>query len=262
MEIYWISGSPFAWRVLLTAEVKGIPYEGKLLEASKGELKTPEFLAINPLGRVPAIRDGNFTLHESLAIMVYLDRKHPNPPLFGRTAEEAGRIFELISEFNSDFWPPGQRLIRSIFFGPPLAAEEAKEMREKIHVGLARLEGYAEGGVWMAGPDLTAADIVAYPNLNLLLRASRRPEAVPLALGLDGFETRFPGIATWMQRVEQLPGYDKTYTPHLAAGIAPPTGAPPPPGVPVFWRGARSRLLRHRPRSWRFAIPRSLAAAP
>ena len=83
VEIYWISGSPFSWRVLLTAEVKGIPYEGKLLEASKGEHKTPEFLAINPLGRVPAIRDGNFTLHESLAIMIYLDRKHPNPPLFG-----------------------------------------------------------------------------------------------------------------------------------------------------------------------------------
>jgi hypothetical protein len=60
VEIYWISGSPFAWRVLLTAEVKGVPYEGKLLEASKGELKSPEFLAINPLGRVPAIRDGNF----------------------------------------------------------------------------------------------------------------------------------------------------------------------------------------------------------
>ena len=97
MEIYWISGSPMAWRVLLTAEVKGIPYEGKLLEASKGELKTPEFLAINPLGRVSAIRDGNFTLHESRAIMVYLDRENPNPPLFGRTAEEAGQIFQCIS---------------------------------------------------------------------------------------------------------------------------------------------------------------------
>ena len=109
VEIYWVSRSPFAWRVLLTAEVKGIPYEGKLLEASKGELKTPEFLAINPFGRVPAIRDGNFTLHESLAIMVYLDCKHPNPPLFGRTAEEAGRIFQCISEFISDFGPSGQR---------------------------------------------------------------------------------------------------------------------------------------------------------
>jgi glutathione S-transferase len=179
VEIYWISGSPFAWRVLLTAEVKGIPYEGKLLESSKGELKTPEFLAINPLGRVPAIRDGNFTLHESLAIMVYLDRKHPNPPLFGRTAEEAGRIFERISEFISDFWPPSHRVNRSIFFGPPLAAEEAKEVREKIHLGLARLEGYAEGGVWFAGPELTAADIVAYPHLkgnNLPLRCNLRAD--------------------------------------------------------------------------------------
>src|ERR1700730_11537843 len=192
VEIYWISGSPFAWRVLLTAEVKGIPYEGKLLEASKGELKTPEFLAINPLGRVPAIRDGNFTLHESLAIMVYLDRKHPNPPLFGRTAEEAGRIFERISEFISDFWPPGQRLIRSIFFGPPLAADEAKEEREKIHLSLARLEECAESGVWLAGFDLTAADIVAYPGLKLLLRASRRPEAAPLALGLTTSRHAFP----------------------------------------------------------------------
>ena len=87
-------------------------------------------------------------------------------------------------------------------------------MREKIHLSLARLEECAESGVWLAGPDLTAADIVAYPNLNLLLRASRRPEAVPLALGLDGFETRFPDIAAWMQRVEQLPGYEKTYPPH------------------------------------------------
>jgi hypothetical protein len=51
-------------------------------------------------------------------------------------------------------------------------------------------------------------------KLKLLLRASRRPEAVPLALGLDGFETPFPGIATWMQRVEQLPDYEKTYPPH------------------------------------------------
>jgi glutathione S-transferase len=185
VEIYWISGSPFAWRVLLTAEVKGIPYEGKLLEASNGGLKTPEFVAINPLGRVPALRDSNFTLHESLAIMVYLGRKHPNPPLFGRTAEEAGRIFERISEFISDFWPPGQRLIRSIFFGPPLGTDEAKEVREKIHLSLAQLEGYVESNAWMAGPDLTAADIVAYPSLMLLLRASRRPEAAPLELGLD-----------------------------------------------------------------------------
>jgi glutathione S-transferase len=87
-------------------------------------------------------------------------------------------------------------------------------VREKIHLTLARLEGYAEGGAWIAGPDLTAADNVAYPGLKLLLLAARRPEAAPLELGLDDFGTRFPGIAAWMQRVEQLPGCEKTYPPH------------------------------------------------
>jgi len=138
--------------------------------------------------------------------------------LFGCTAEEAGRIFQCISEFISDFGPSNQRLGRSIFFGPPLKAEEAKEVREKIHLSLAQLERYAVGGAWMAGPDLTAADIVAYPGLKLLLRAAQRPEAAPLALGLDGFETSFPGIAAWMHRVEQLPGYEKTYPPHWRQG--------------------------------------------
>jgi hypothetical protein len=103
------------------------------LQASKGELKTPEFLAINPLGRVPALRDGDYTLHESLAIMVYLDRKHPSPPLFGRTAKEDGRIYQHISESISDFWPSSQRVIRSILFGPPLGADEARAEREKVH---------------------------------------------------------------------------------------------------------------------------------
>src|SRR4051812_19147162 len=92
LQIYWGSGSPYAWRVLLAAELKRIPYESKLLEFSKGDLKTPEFLALNPRGKVPVIRDGDFVLAESMAIMAYLDRKQPEPPLFGRTAEETGRI--------------------------------------------------------------------------------------------------------------------------------------------------------------------------
>ena len=102
-EIYWISGSPFSWRVLLTAEVKGIPYEGKLLRVSKGDLKTPKFLAINPLGRAPALRDGDFTLHWFPCDHGLSGPQAPSPPLFGRTAEEAGRIFQCISEFDLRF---------------------------------------------------------------------------------------------------------------------------------------------------------------
>src|SRR5215813_8198463 len=81
LEIYWGSGSPFAWRVLLAAELKRIPYESRLLEFSKGDLKTPEFLALNPRGKVPVIRDGDVVLAESLAIIAYLERKHPDRAL-------------------------------------------------------------------------------------------------------------------------------------------------------------------------------------
>jgi glutathione S-transferase len=64
------------------------------------------------------------------------------------------------------------------------------------------------------GPELTAADIVAYPGLKFLLRVSQRPEAGPLELGLDGFDRRFPSMAAWMRRVERLKGYENTYPPH------------------------------------------------
>ena len=52
LEIYWGSGSPNAWRVLLTAELKKIPYESKMLEFSKEDHKKPEFIALNPRGRL------------------------------------------------------------------------------------------------------------------------------------------------------------------------------------------------------------------
>ena len=105
IELYWGSGSPFAWRVMLTLEIKGLPYQSKLLEFSKQQHKAPEYLALNPRGKVPALKDGDFAVYESLAIMAYLDRKYPQPPLFGTTAEETGSIWQMICEAESYLAP-------------------------------------------------------------------------------------------------------------------------------------------------------------
>jgi len=101
IELYWGSGSPFAWRVMLTLEVKGLEYESKLLEFSKGDHKTPAYLKLNPRGKVPTLKDGDFVLYESLAIMSYIDRKYPDPPLFGKTPEETGLIWRWLAECES-----------------------------------------------------------------------------------------------------------------------------------------------------------------
>jgi glutathione S-transferase len=117
LEVYWASGSPFSWRVLLTLEVKQLSYQSKLLTFSRREHKSPEYLALNPRGKVPTLKEGDFLLYESLAIMAYLDSKYPERPLFGRTPREVGTIARLISENISYVCDPIGKIVGPLFSG-------------------------------------------------------------------------------------------------------------------------------------------------
>src|SRR5436190_23236563 len=123
IEVFMISGSPFAWRVLLALELKGLAYETRVLEMSKGEHKSPAYLAINPRGRVPTLRDGDTVVYESLAILAYLDRRYPTPPLFGATPREAGLVWQTVCETLSDLDGPAESYTVPLYFGR--AAEDA-----------------------------------------------------------------------------------------------------------------------------------------
>lgn len=213
LEIYWAAGSPYAWRVMLAAEIKRIPYEAKLLEFSKGDLKTPQFLAINPRGKVPALRDGDFTLSESLAMLAYLDRKYPEPPLFGRTPEEAGRIALAIADFESYVREPIS-VVNRWLFGDKTRTPEVDEAHTKVLAEVQRFEERIGKGPWLVGTTPTAADIVWFPAMRTLVRAGVRNQARTTELGLYPLAEKFPNIAAFIARVEALPGYDKTFPPH------------------------------------------------
>ncbi len=101
IEIYWGSGSPYSWRVLLALEYKRLAYDSHLLQFSKQEHKSPQLLRMNPRGRVPVLKDGDYVVFESLACLLYLDRKYPDYPLFGTSAEEAGTIMRVICEYQA-----------------------------------------------------------------------------------------------------------------------------------------------------------------
>jgi len=215
IEVFWGSGSQYAWRVLLALEVKRLPYESHVLQFSKREHKAPEYLALNPRGRVPTLRDGNFVLSESLAILAYLDRKVPEPPLFGRTPEETGQVWRAISEYLSYLDGPAFEVVRPFFFGE--SAKKADAIRvaiPKVHDELGRLEAALARGSWLVGDALSAADLVVYPGVMSLVRAASKPDAASFDLGVLPLGARYPQIEAWTQQVERLPGYDRTYPPH------------------------------------------------
>ncbi len=215
LELYWGSGSPFAWRVMLTLEVKGVPYESKLLEFSKEDHKSSGYLRLNPRGKVPTLKDGEFVLYESLAIMAYLDRKYPDPPIFGKTPQETGQIWRSISETESYLGLAGNKLVTAIFFGKGLEKPDelqaaAATMREE----LSRLDTALAHSDWLVGSQVSAADIALFPLIQLILRAASKDAAKSLNLGLLPLGQSYPNIAAWVRRVEAIPGYEKTYPPH------------------------------------------------
>lgn len=117
LTFYYGSGSPYAWRVWLALEHKQLPYEQKVMSFSAGDLTKPDFLAINPRHKVPAIVDDGFALYESQAILEYLDERYPAPPrlLSGDLRRRAviRRIIQEADQYLSAAFDP---LLEQIFF--------------------------------------------------------------------------------------------------------------------------------------------------
>jgi glutathione S-transferase len=214
LEVIWGSGSPFAWRVLLTLEVKGLGYESRLLEFSRGDHRSPEHLALNPRGRVPVLRDGDYVLSESLAIMAYLDRKYPEPPIFGRSAEETGLIWKAISEFQSYLWPLEERIVLPPFGIRPFDAVDMQAAAGELHGELSGMEQAVSRGGWLAVERLSAADLAVYPFVETLLRAAGKEAVHPMGLSFLPLAERYPALEDWRQGIAALPGYARTYPPH------------------------------------------------
>jgi glutathione S-transferase len=80
MKLYWAPRTR-SFSALWLMEETGQPYERVLTDLSKGDQKAPDYLAINPMGKVPALRDGEATLAEAAAICAYVAERYPQANL-------------------------------------------------------------------------------------------------------------------------------------------------------------------------------------
>lgn len=215
LTLYWGSGSPFSWRVLLALEHKGLAFESHLLHLDKQEQQSPQMLKMNPRGQVPVLKDGDYIVFESVAILYYLDVKYPQVPIFGASPEEAGVIMRVICEFQAYAEPSVRKIIRAVF--ADRVAEDVDALTDAMHVvgrEARTIEGRLSREDWIVGAQYSALDMVIFPWIQLLRRALDRPAAKELGARFLPMETNYPALARWIHRIESLPGYGRTYPPH------------------------------------------------
>jgi glutathione S-transferase len=94
MKLYGHPGSPFVRKALVVLEEKGIPYESEILISIPGQ-KSPELLALHPLGKIPVLRDGDVVVPDSSVICAYLEKKHPSPALYPADPAELAKALFL-----------------------------------------------------------------------------------------------------------------------------------------------------------------------
>lgn len=210
LTLYYGSGSPYAWRVWLALEHKQLKYDLKPMSFGAGDLKTPEYLRLNPRGKVPVIVDDGFTLYESAAILEYLDEKYSGSgkPLFPGDVNQRALARRVINEADHYFDSSSRKLLTTVLFTQREQWDESAigHGRETLGSELQRFESMLTADFFAR--ELSAADFAIYPMVALALRMDIKKPDLNIR-GLIG-----PRIAAWMRRIESLPYFDKTFPPH------------------------------------------------
>jgi len=166
---YWRSSS--AYRVRIGLNLKGIDYEPSFVHLVRegGEQHKAEYRRINPQGLVPTLVDGEHVIHQSLAILEYLDETRTEPSLLPGSAEDRARIRALAMIVASDIQPvQNLRVLRYLVekLGQP-DEKKVEWIRDWIHGGFKAMEIHLQDprtGVFMHGDSPTMADCVLVPQ--------------------------------------------------------------------------------------------------
>nr|AIZ46898.1 glutathione S-transferase delta 3 [Cnaphalocrocis medinalis] len=169
IDLYYRPGSPPCRAVRLVAAALGIDLNLKLVDLHGGEHLKPEYLKLNPQHTIPTMVDEGFSLWESRAIMAYLVNKYgKNDSLYPKDPKARALVdqrlyfdFGTLSMSFTDYFYP------MLFAGAP----EDKSKYDKIAVGFDLLEIFLEGQKYVAGSQLTIADlalIVTVSNFELI----------------------------------------------------------------------------------------------
>lgn len=214
---FWRSSS--AHRVRIALALKGIPHTRHPVHLGRREQLEPAFLQAHPAGQVPILEVDGLVLTQSVAILQFLDRTWPEPPLFPADPKRAAQVWEIVERINSFVQPlqlPGtvRRHLLSHLPGDAdaLQAGVQRFVVAQMEDSLARLDAAIRHrrGQFCAGDEPTAADVLLVPQLDGAER-----------LGLD--LTALPSLREVRDRCLALPAFQRA-APHAQAEAPRPAG--------------------------------------
>jgi glutathione S-transferase len=164
MQLYWAPRTR-SFSALWLMEETGEPYERVLTDISAGAQKTPEYLAINPMGKVPALKDGDAALAEAAAICAYVAERYPQAKLAPPLGDPLRAKYLYWLFFAPGCVEPAMVEIATKITMNPVAAGwgDAQRVFDVLDAALAK-------GPWLLGDHFSAADIAIGAGLNFAVR--------------------------------------------------------------------------------------------
>jgi glutathione S-transferase len=194
IKLYDAAPSSNSDRVKIALNEKGLAYDRVTLDLAKKEQKQPEFLQLNPYGKVPVIDDGGQVLFESCIINEYLDEKYPNPPLMPKDPYLRGRGRVLVDYGLNYLHEPYWALRNEIFFKKE--AERNVSLMEEQRRVLRELLRYLEDALgdkpYFLG-EISLTDIDLWPRFGRMEDYGVLPTA------------SLPRLSAWVKRMKERP---------------------------------------------------------
>jgi len=203
--LHGVWGAPNPMRALFTVFLKEAPVELKSVDFQGGETKTPEYLRLNPLGTMPVLTEGKFSLSQSRAIARFISQRYNT----GVNLEPDNNIYshaicdQWLSVESTEISPQLHVLGLERIFKKYVLKQEADEnacktATEKVTKAMDMLNKQLEGKNWVLGDRITIVDVFLAPYISKVIRL---PEAHLI--------NDRSNIKSWWARISELDAWKK-----------------------------------------------------
>lgn len=177
---------------------KGIDFEEVVSYTGVGPKYKPEYLDKSPLGKVPALETPGGFISESRAILDYIERAYPEPPLLPASAFDAAKVQEFSQFIELYFELVARRLIPALLSGSDADEAAVAEFKAGIDKAVPALAKLSTFETFAYGDEFTLADVAAILNLPIVRNVGKR------FLGRDPLDD-VPGLNDYHARMEERP---------------------------------------------------------